>query len=297
MADSSGNLDAAGYTRGAVLMLVSETAWVTMNALIKYLSDTYPLAQLLFFRNIVGVPIMLAIVLHAGGFAALKTSRVGLHIVHAAIAVTGVILLIYSIGQLDLSETISVTYMAPLMITALSVPLLKEYVGPRRWAAILVGFVGVLVLARPGTDFNPVILILLTGTFCFACVVNIRRILSVTDHSAAIVFYFTLAGSIAGAIAMMWSWVTPDALGWALLLASGACGAAAQLSLTGAIKAAPVAVIAPMLYLSLVLGVTIDILFWGIHPATTTYVGAGIIIAAGLYTIYRDAMLARRNSA
>jgi len=285
---------AAGVTRGILLMLVSETAWVSMNAIIKGLSDTYPVAQLLFFRNIVSVPVMVAIVLSAGGPRLFKVSRPGLHLLHVLIAVTGVVCLIYSLGHLALSEAIAVTYMAPLMMTALSVPVLKEHVGLRRWTAIVIGFAGVLVLARPGADFKPVVLVLLSGTFLFSCVVVIRRILSRADHSATIVLYFTVAGSIAGGIAMIWTWVPPDAVGWALLLASGGCAAVAQLSLTGAIKAAPVPVIAPMLYISLVLGVSIDILFWGIHPAGTTYAGAGIIILAGLYNIYRDTMLARR---
>ena len=286
---------AAGITRGVLLMLVSETAWVTMNAIIKGLSDTYPLAQLLFFRNIVAVPVMLAIVLATGGPALLRIKRPGLHLVHVCIAVTGVACLIFSLGHLGLSEAIAVTYMAPLMMTALSVPVLKERVGLRRWSAIVIGFMGVLVLARPGVDFKPVVLVLLFGTFLFSCVVVIRRILSRTDHSAAVVLYFTVAGSIAGGIAMIWWWVPPDAWGWALLLASGACAAVAQLSLTGAIKAAPVSVISPMLYCSLVLGVGIDILFWGVHPDGATYLGAGIIVVAGLYNIFRDAQRARRR--
>ena len=282
---------AKGYAYGISLMLASEVCWVTMNAMIKHLSDDYPAMQLLFFRNAVTIPVMLWLVMLTGGYSVLRTRRAGLHLIHALIGVTGMTCLIVSVSRLSLSDTVTITYAAPLFITALSVPFLKEKVGFRRWAAVIVGFAGVMVVARPDIGINPVILILLLGSLCFASTVIIRRHLSRTENSATVTLYYSIAGACAGGIAMPWVWVTPTAFDWMLLLVMGVIAALTQITLTMAIKEAPVSVLSPLLYLSLTIAVGADIVVWGVYPALTTIVGAGGIIIAGLYIIYRESGL------
>lgn len=282
---------AKGYGYGIALMLISEVCWVTMNAMIKHLSDSYPALQLLFFRNAVTVPVMIWLVMLTGGYSVLRTHRARLHLLHALIGVTGMTCLIVSVSRLSLSDTVTITYAAPLFITALSVPFLNEKVGFRRWAAVLVGFAGVLIVARPDIGINPVILILLGGTLCFASTVIIRRHLSRTENSAAVTLYYSIAGTCAGGLALPWVWVAPTAFDWMILLVMGVIAALTQITLTMAIKEAPVSVLSPLLYLTLAVAVGGDIIVWGVYPALTTMVGAGGIIFAGLYIIYRESGL------
>lgn len=272
-------------------MLASEVFWVSMNAMIKFLRDDFSTVQLLFFRNLIPIPAMLILLMVMGNLSALKTTRPFTHLYMGLIGAVGMAALIYSISFLTLSHTVSITYAAPLMITALSVPMLREKVGFRRWAGVIVGFFGVLVLAKPETGINPIVLFLLGSTLCFALVVVIRRKLSRTDDSAVIVLYFSTIVVFLSSIALPFYWQQPTMKQWVLLLVMGTFALGAQFFMTLAISRAPVSVIAPLLYVSLVFALAIDIFFWGIAPDRSTILGAGIIIAAGLYVIYRESGL------
>ncbi len=276
---------------GIGFMLLSEVFWVAMNGMIKFLRDDFSTIQLLFFRNLIPIPAMLILLIVMGNLPALKTTKPFTHLSVGLIGAAGMAALIYSLNFLTLSQTVSVTYAAPLMITALSVPMLKEKVGLKRWVGVLVGFIGVLVLTRPDAGFDPIILLLLASTFSFALVVVLRRRLSMTDDSAVIVFYFSLIVVACASVFLPWYWRQPTPTEWILLLIMGTFALGAQFFMMQAIKLAPVSVIAPLLYVSLVFAIAVDILFWGIAPDQTTLLGAGIIIAAGLYVIYRESGL------
>jgi len=280
-----------GYLLGIVFMLGSEVFWVTMNAIIKYLSDDFSTVQLLFFRNIIALPALLIVLVMMKNLSALKTAMPLTHLIAGLIGTAGMAALIYSLAYLSLSQTVSITYAAPLMITALSVPMLGEKVGLRRWAGVIVGFIGVLVLARPEAGLDPVIMLLLASTLCFSIVVVLRRRLSMTEDSAVIVLYFSAIVVICAGLFLPWNWRAPNSTQWIWLLVMGGLGLGAQVCIMQAIKHAPVSVIAPLLYFSLVFAVAIDIWYWGVVPDATTLLGAGIIIAAGLYVIYRESGL------
>lgn len=278
----------SGVMIGVVFMLTSEVFWVAMNAMIKYLSDDFSTVQLLFFRNLVPVPAMLILLVVTGKLSTLRTNEPFTHLSVGLIGAAGMAALIFSLSSLSLSQTISITYAAPLMITALSVPMLGEFVGVKRWTGVLVGFLGVVVLARPDAGINPIILLLLASTMCFSVVVILRRRLSKTHESSVIVFYFSSIVVVCAGVFLPWFWHQPSPVEWVLLLIMGTFALGAQFCITQAIRYAPVSVTASLLYVSLVFAVAIDILYWGVTPDRTTMVGAGIIIAAGLYVIYRE---------
>lgn len=284
-----------GYFYGIVLMIASEICWVAMNSLIKFLSTDFSTVQLLFFRNLIPLPAMLILLAVMNKLPALKTTRPGTHLCTGLIGAAGMTALIYSLSFLTLSQTVSITYAAPLMITALSMPMLGEKVGFRRWTGVIVGFIGVIVLARPDTGLNPIILLLLASTLCFSIVVVLRRRLSRTDESATIVFYFSLIVVTGAGAVLPWFWHQPNPTQWGLFIVMGIFALGAQFFMMQAIKHAPVSVIAPLLYFSLIFAVTVDVVYWGITPDRTTILGAGIIIAAGLYVIYRESGL-RKNT-
>ena len=279
---------AGGYGRGIAYMLASLVLWVVMNAIIKQAAETIPTMQILLFRNAVAIPTLLPFMIAAGGVSILATRRPGWHLLRSAIGVTGMTCLIFGLGALPLSEAITITYAAPLFVTALSGPLLGEKVGVRRWSAVAIGFIGVLVMMRPGGDVNPGALVLLFGTLCFAFVVIITRHISKTEHSVAIVFYFSLAAVAAGAAAMPWFWVTPQGVEWLMLVVIGVLGGVTQVLLAMAIKEAPVSVTMQLNYLALVIAAGLDIAVWGVWPSTTTVAGAALIVATGLFIVYRE---------
>jgi len=286
----------SGHLYGIGFMLLSEVFWVTMNGMIKYLSNDFSTVQLLFFRNLIPIPTMLILLVVMGNLPALKTTRPLLHLSVGLVGATGMAALIYSLSFLSLSQTVSITYAAPLMITALSVPMLREKVGFRRWVGVLVGFAGVLVLAKPEAGLDPIVLLLLGSTLCFSLVVVLRRRLSMTDDSAVIVFYFSIIVVVCASLFLPWYWRQPDLGQWVLLLVMGSFAVGAQFFMMQAIKHAPVSVIAPLLYFSLVFAVSIDVLYWGIAPDQKTMIGASIIIAAGLYVIYRESGLRKSRT-
>jgi drug/metabolite transporter (DMT)-like permease len=247
-----------GYGRGITLMLVALVSWVIMNAAAKALTSDFHALQILFFRNFLTI-------------------------------------LIFGLGALPLSEVISITYAAPLFMTALSVPFLGEKVGLRRWIAISIGFVGMLIIVRPEGEVNPMSLLVLAGVLSFAMTVIKTRQLSLTDAAATIVFYSVVSASIVTGASLFWVWTQPQPLDWVLFITVGLFGALSQITITMAIRAAPISVLAPLDYLTLVFGVAIDFMVWGILPEPTTFYGAGIIVTVGIYIIYRDAGGAIRN--
>ncbi len=277
-----------GYGRGIAYMLASLVLWVCMNAFIKQAAETIPTMQILLFRNAVAIPTLLPFMIAAGGVSILATRRPGWHLLRSAIGVTGMTCLIGGLGALPLSEAVTITYAAPLFVTALSVPLLGEIVGVRRWSAVAIGFVGVLVMMRPGGDVNIGAVVLLFGTLCFAFLVIITRHISKTEHSVAIVFYFSLAATAVGAAAMPWFWVTPQGTEWLVLVVIGVLGGVTQILLAMAIKEAPVSVTMPLNYLALVITAGLDIAIWGVWPTVTTVAGASLIVATGLFIVYRE---------
>jgi len=293
---SAAETDEPSYGRGVVLVLISLLCWVSMNAVGKALVNDYHAVQILFFRNVMTIPALIPFLIAAGGLAALHTKRPWGHAFRALVGILAMGTLIIGLGDLPLSEVIAITYAAPLFMTILSVPFLGEKVDVRRWTAVIIGFVGVLIIVRPDGTTNPMALFVLAGVFCFAMTVIKTRQLSTTEPSAVIVFYSVTAASILTGLALPWFWITPvELLDWSLFIGIGVLGTLSQSTLVMALRAAPVSVIAPLDYLSMVLGIGLDFAIWGVLPGTTTFYGAGIIVTVGLYIIYRDAGPATRR--
>lgn len=276
------------HLRGMLLMILSLFLWVSMNTFAKKLVDTYPVAQMVFFRNIVVVAVIVPWLIWHKAFDRIRTRRPMGHVLRAVTGIVSMACVFVGLGVLPLSDVVAVTYAGPLFITLLSIPLLGESVGIRRWCAILIGFFGVVVMMKPTGAIEPASLIVLFGAFCFALTVILTRKLSSTDSSLTIVFIFSLLVCIATACVLPWHWVTPDRIGLSMLLGVAVFSGLAQATLIMAIKAVPVSVIAPLDYLSLVIAMGFDVVIWNTVPGTSTLIGATIIAATGLYIIYRD---------
>lgn len=277
---------------GIALMVVSLCLFVSMDALIKHLSlGGYTTFQILFFRNAFAfIPIGL-LVMQQGGISSLATKRPFGHLVRALIGLTAMGGFFYSLQELALSDLVAISFAAPLFMTALSVPLLKEKVGVRRWAAVIIGFMGVMVMVKPSANIEFASLIALGATVFYALAMIAVRNLSKSETSASIVFYFTVIGTVVSGILMATHWETPDMNGLLLLIAVGLVGGTAQIVMTSAIKAAPIAILAPFEYTALLWAAGFDIFIWNVFPAPNTLWGAMIVAATGLYIVHRETSL------
>jgi drug/metabolite transporter (DMT)-like permease len=277
-------LHGIGCLLGAVLL------FAVMDTLIKGLSPDFGTFQIIFFRSLFAlVPIGFA-VMRAGGPAVLRTRRPAGHVLRSLVGLGAMISFFAALRYMPLADVYAISFAAPLFLTALSVPVLGEAVGWRRWTAVLVGFAGVLVVIGPTSGvFSPVALLALAGAFFYALAMLLVRRLSRTEGNATIVLYFTLTCVAAGGIGMIPDWVTPERPGQvAMLIGVGIVGGMAQLLLTNAFRLAPAAVIAPLEYTALFWGLLFGWMFFGELPTEALLLGGPLIVASGLYILHRE---------
>jgi len=275
--------------RGIVLMCAAVLCFTVMDALIKHLAGRYPTLQLVFARNVFALIPVIYPLMKDGGFKLLRTRRPVGHALRAVFGLISMCCFFYAYGQLELATVIAIGFSAPLFMTALSVPMLGEPVGWRRWTAVLVGFAGVLIMTRPGVGMlEASALIAVLGAFLYALVVVVIRKLGATEHPATIVLYFTFTSAMVSGAAMPFLWVTPSLADWPFLVGIGLLGGVAQLTMTRAFMQAPVAVIAPFEYSSMLWAVTLGYFFWGEVPDRWVWVGTAIVVGSGLYILYRE---------
>jgi drug/metabolite transporter (DMT)-like permease len=275
---------------GILIMLLAVGVFALMDAGLKLLAPHYPAVQVAALRGAASIPFVLLWVLLSVGPRALLRVRWPLHLLRGVLAVGMMVAFVYAIARMPLSTAYTVFFVAPLMITALSVPILGERVGPRRWAAILVGLVGVLVVLRPtgeglATLAGLGILLAATGYAIGAITV---RVLSRTDSTQSMVFWMvTMLAIGAGALAAP-GWVAIRAEHWALIAGVGAAGALGQYAITEAFSRGEASVIAPFEYTALAWGLGLDLALWGVLPDRITWIGAAIIVGSGLYLSRRE---------
>jgi drug/metabolite transporter (DMT)-like permease len=284
--------------RGIFCMLAAVALFAGMDAVIKLLSPRFPVMEIVFFRSVFAFLPIALMVRREGGLAMLRTRRPLDHAKRSLFGVLSLVCFVYAFGRMPLAEVVAIGYAAPLFITTLSVPLLGEAVGWRRWSAVAVGFAGVLVMVRPGAGvFAPAALVALVATLFYAFAMIAIRTLGRSESTGCIAFYFTLACLVAGGVFMPFQWVAPRAADWPALAALGLLGGFAQLLITAAFRAAPAALVAPFDYTSMLHVTILGWLFWGEMPDAPVFAGAAIVVASGLYILRREQLLARRVTA
>ncbi|WP_427852574.1 DMT family transporter [Stenotrophomonas acidaminiphila] len=275
----------------AVAWMLSAVAFFSlMDAGMKLLSASYPTLQVTMLRGAASLPFVLVWVLATAGPRSLIPVRWGLHLLRGALGMAMIGCFVYALRSLPLSTAYSIYFVAPLLVAALSVPLLGERVGPRRWVAIAIGLVGVLVVLRPGVDgfiSLPGLMVLLAATAYAIAAVTVS-LLTRTDTPQSMVVWFLLIMAI-GAGLLAWPQWQP--LQWrhaGLIAGMGLAGALGQIALTRAFQLGQASMIAPLEYTGLVWVIGWDLLLWGVLPDRMTWVGAAIIVASGLYLLHRE---------
>ncbi len=285
---AAGTQDRIGL--GIAGVLIGMFAVSIMDALAKWLGAGYPIAELVFFRYVFALPPALFILWQQrGGRASLALRWKTGHILRAIFALGATYTFFLGLRYLPLAEAISIAFSAPLLVTALSVPILGERVGPRRWAAVVVGFVGVLVMTRPGAGaFRPEALYILAAALCYALTMLVTRRLARSDTTPAIMLSSICISILLSGLALPFGWRTPDAMDFLLLAALGLVGGIGMYFMTQAYRYAPAAVIAPFDYTALLWGTLFGWLVWHELPGANVWLGAAIVIASGLYIVHRE---------
>ncbi|WP_312595242.1 DMT family transporter [Brevundimonas sp.] len=279
---------------GIALRIAAAGCFSIMAAVLKRASlDGVAAPEMLFYRAFFGLPVVLAWVLtQPGGLTSLKTRRPLAHVGRSALGIVSILCVFQTLTLLPLADATTLSFTAPIFATLLSFLILKEAVGPRRWAAVAVGFVGVVIVMRPGSVDHAVpiqgIAFGLVAALLTAGVTITLRQLRDTEHVAAIVFWFFVGSSIVGAILLpiVGHWRSPTTV--ALLVGSGIAGGLAQLFMTASLQKAPVAVVAPFDYLQIVGAIVFGWWLMSTTPTFSTLAGAALIAGSGLYTAWRE---------
>jgi drug/metabolite transporter (DMT)-like permease len=281
----------AGRSLKAILFMLSAVAAFSgMDTLLKILSQHYPPMEVVTLRGAAAVPFMLVPLLMMGRLKALKPVRIGMHFLRGVLMLFVLVTFVYAVRVLSLADAYAIFLAAPLIVTALSVPLLGEHVGWRRWVAISVGLVGVLTMLKPTTSslvsLGAVAALLSATGYAFNAIA--LRIITRTDTTASVVFWMIGLMTVIAACfaAPQWVAIRPD--DWLLLAAIGLFSSIAQHLLTEAFRNAPPSVVAPFEYTALLWGIGIDRVVWGVFPSSRVYIGGGIVIASGLYLIWKE---------
>ncbi|WP_296947138.1 DMT family transporter [uncultured Massilia sp.] len=271
-------------------MLAAVVFFSMMDTCMKLLSQHYPAMQVAALRSLSSLPLVCAYLAWRGAYRALFAVRWSLHLLRAVIGIAMLALFAYGVRTLSLAEAYSIFFIGPILITALSVFVLKERVDARRWTAIAVGMGGVLVVLRPTGEgvMSLAGLAVLMAAVGYAVSAVSGRVLARTDRSEHMVFWLMLLMSLgAGALAAP-GWVAVQAQHLPLLAALAVSGFFAQLAITEAFNHGEASVVAPFEYTALAWAVAIDWLLWKTLPDEYTLVGAAIIIGSGLYLIRHE---------
>lgn len=259
------------------------------DALAKALTVSYSPVQILFLRNIIALPFAALVALKMGGPSALRSHRPLAHLARGMLWLGAAVLFFTSIMHLQLAEATALIFVAPLFITIISAVFLAERVGWRRWSAVIAGFIGVLIVIRPGgASFQAVSLLPVATAFVYALLMLSARWLDPRESVWTLLLYLTGAGALLAAFVVPFSWrdIQPEHI-W-LFVAISIFGTAGMTMMTQAFRCAPAALIAPLDYTALVWATAFGLLLWHEVPDAATFVGAAVIVASGVLIIMRE---------
>jgi drug/metabolite transporter (DMT)-like permease len=279
------------HTRGILAMLLAVALFAVMDAQLKLLAGHYGPMQVSFLRGATSLPFVLLPMLLRGRLAQLRPVNVRLHLLRGALSVLMLGSFVFAVRESSLATTYSIFMCAPLLVAALSVPVLGERVARAQWLAIAAGLGGVLLMIAPrgGQWVSLGALVALVAAVTYALAVVTLRLLARTDTTESMVFWFTALLSLGAGLLSIPGWVPLAASHWPLLVGIGLTGALGQHFITEAFRRAPAAVVAPFEYTALLWGVLLDLVVWHVLPGAVTLLGSGIVIGAGLYLLRREA--------
>lgn len=271
--------------RGASLLVIAELLLAVMAAVIKHLSAELPPEVIVFFRNVLGLIILIPMLRGHGGIRGLRTRRIGLHLLRASTGVGAMFCFFYAIANIPLAEAILVKMTAPFLLPLVAFVWLGDRIDQRTLLAIVLGFCGVAFILRPVGGINPVVLIALLGALLMSIAkVSIRKMAD-TEPPRRIVFWFGVFSTVISAVPLLWARPLPLAHHWPWLLGMGLLATLAQIAMTTAYQLASPGQVGIYNYTAVVWAALLGWLFWGELLYWTTLVGTLLIILAGIWNL------------
>ena len=281
--------------RGALWMVVATMLLTVMGALVKYLGRELHSFQIVFFRCLIAVVCMLPFIAHAG-IRSLATRRPGMHALRTAMGISAMTCVFYAFSHMPFAEAMAIIFSRPLFAVTLAVLLLGETVGWHRTAAAVVGFLGVVMMVKPGTAaFDPVSLVAVTAAMLGGFIAIVIKKLSRTETTTTIVMWFAVGGTIISFVPMLVVWSAPTLAQWGLLFLVGVLGVAGQTSLTRAFSTGETSFVTPFDYMRLVLAALFGLLIFREIPDTWAIIGAVVIVSSGYYVARRELGTGRKR--
>ena len=279
---------AANARRGILWMLATTVFFVSLDATAKYLTRSYPVVEIVWARYLFHTIFAIA---WAGAQLpdAVRRARFGMQFLRGLFLVGTTLLFFLAIRTMPLADATSIMFLSPILVTALSVPLLREQVGPRRWLGVAAGFAGALIIVRPGAGVIQFAALLAVVAAAINALYQITtRLINRTDRPITTNVYSAAVGTVAASLGLPFAWAMPDVQGWLLMAFAGLCGAIGHYCMIKAYEAAPAAVVAPIGYVGLIWSTFYGYLLFGDLPDHWTVIGALIIVGSGLYILYRE---------
>lgn len=275
--------------RGILHVLAAVFIFAVINAVVKWEAATYPVTEIVLFRCFFALIFCLGLVAAQGGLRLLRTHRLPEHIGRGTTQFVSMICIYVAFHLMPLADAVAITFSSPLFLTVLSIPLLGEQVGRHRWAAVLVGFAGVLIMVPPGAGVLSVgALLALTNAVLNASVTIALRRMSLSETSATLVTYQAAVTTVLSLLCLPFGWRTPTWQDGLILAGIGLCSGIGQFLWTQGFRFAPAAVLAPFNYTTMIWAIGFGYLMWGDLPTLPLLAGAAVVVASGLYILYRE---------
>lgn len=282
--------------KGILLMAAAVLIFAILDGLAKYVMQTLPPAVAVFFRYVIALVLAMILIERTGRPAIIISRHIGLQFIRGLTLLASTALNFTAITYLQLAQTAAISFTIPLWVCALSVPLLGEHVGLRRWIAVLIGFLGVLVIMRPGTmDFHWAMFLSIGAAFCGSIYNIATRKVGGRDRAETSLFYVGLFGAGFAALPLPWSWQMPEGVEWLLLLGMGLAGGTGHFLLIQAHRLAPASVLAPFIYTQIIWMILIGFVVFHDVPDMWTIIGAVIVIASGIFVLARERKLGKET--
>ncbi len=290
---SAASKAAAEIWRAVLLMFASACLFGCMAVVIRLASAQLHPFEIAFFRNLFGLMFALPLLLkHGPGL--LRTSKLPLYFFRSAIGIVSMLCGFWAIVNLPLAQAVSLSYSTPLFVTIGAVLVLGEVVRARRWTAVALGFVGVILIVQPGSAFSPGVLVALLAAALSAAVAISIKFLSRTEKPDAIVLYTTLLWVPLSLLPALWVWENPEGMTWLWIVLAGFFGTAGHMCWARALKLGDASMLTPISFLQVPIVATAGYLLFDERLDVWIGVGAGVIFAANAYIAHREAQLARR---
>lgn len=285
----------ASPRRAILFILMAALLFALAACCVKALEGGVPVAQVVLFRSVFALPVLLPLLSQAGGWPALRTANPMGHVWRSMFGLVGMGGAFYGYATMPLATVTALGFTMPLFLTLLAVPLLGERVGWRRGSAVLVGFLGVLLMVRPTSGeaaaILPSLIVLVAALAWAMSMITIRRMGAAGESGVSIVLWFAFGSALVALLVSLPVWVWPSAWQWLLLLGIGVISALAQLLMTDAYRSGEPTLLAPFEYSGIIWTTLLGALIWAEAPDGWDGLGIFILVGSGLYIWWREAQL------